>query len=90
MCGRKQEVLISALERGWLIAGALKQGNSLDRMDSVGVEVDRLDDYSDLDFFGVVEPDFKNEFLGRTMAHGFAEGLTPRRIENVVGSAKAS
>jgi lincosamide nucleotidyltransferase B/F len=30
---------------------------------SVGVEVDRLDDYSDLDFFGVVEPGFKNEFL---------------------------
>ena len=58
-------------------------------MDSVDVEVDRLDDYSDLDFFGVVEPGFKNEFLDRTTAQGFAECLTPRRIENLVGSAEA-
>jgi lincosamide nucleotidyltransferase len=71
LCVRKQEVLISPLERSWLIAGALKQGNSLDRMGSVGVEVDRLDDYSDLDFFGVVEPGFKNELaLATTISRG--------------------
>jgi len=89
-CLRKQEVLISRLNA---IGSSLTRSNkpiALIGLGSVGVEVDRLDDYSDLDFFGVVEPGFKNEFLDRTTAQGFAECLTPRRIENLVGSAEAS
>ena len=30
---------------------------------SVGIEVDRLDEFSDLDFFAIVEPGYKTEFI---------------------------
>jgi hypothetical protein len=59
----KQEILISRLnEIGSSLARSGK-AIALIGLGSVGVEVDRLDDYSDLDFFAVVEAGFKGEFL---------------------------
>lgn len=48
------------------IARALEsseQALALIGLGSVGVELDRLDDYSDLDFFAIVEPDSKRRFI---------------------------
>jgi hypothetical protein len=59
----KQDLLISRLNQ---IGASLAQTNkavALIGLGSVGVEVDRLDEFSDLDFFAVVEAGFKGEFL---------------------------
>jgi lincosamide nucleotidyltransferase B/F len=60
---RRRDVLISRLKE---IGEALAQSNkavALIGLGSVGREVDRLDDHSDLDFFAVVEDGCKSEFL---------------------------
>ena len=59
----KQDLLISRLNQ---IGASLAQTNkavALIGLGSVGVEVDRLDEFSDLDFFTIVEAGFKGEFL---------------------------
>src|SRR5262245_58731258 len=64
MPDRKQDLLVARLNQ---IGASLEQTNkavALIGLGSVGMEVDRLDEYSDLDFFVVVEAGFKGEFLG--------------------------
>lgn len=59
----KQELLLARLNA---IATSLERsGNALALigLGSVGLETDRLDEYSDLDFFAVVETGHKHEFL---------------------------
>jgi len=63
MLNRKQDLLVSRLNE---IASSLAQSNkavALIGLGSVGIEVDRLDEYSDLDFFAVVEVGLKRDFL---------------------------
>lgn len=58
-----KELLIKRLDE---IGTSLAQtGNALALLSlgSVGVEVDRLDNYSDLDFFAIVKPGFKQAFI---------------------------
>lgn len=59
---RKQDLF----DRLDTIAGALEQsgnGLALIGLGSVGLETDRIDDYSDLDFFAIVRPGTKQAFL---------------------------
>lgn len=63
MGSRRQDLLLSRLNE---IGASLAQSNkavALIGLGSVGVEVDRLDDFSDLDFFAIVETGLKSEFL---------------------------
>ena len=63
MGNRRQDLLLSRLNE---IGASLAQSNkavALIGLGSVGVEVDRLDDFSDLDFFAIVETGLKSEFL---------------------------
>jgi lincosamide nucleotidyltransferase B/F len=60
---RKKDLLISRLND---IGSSLARTNkalALIGLGSVGLEMNRLDDYSDLDFFAVVDTGFKHEFL---------------------------
>ena len=60
----KQDLLVTRLnEIGSSLARSSK-ALALIGLGSVGPEVDRLDEYSDLDFFAIVERGSKNEFLG--------------------------
>ena len=59
----KQEILISRLNEIGSSLAQSKKAVALIGLGSVGLEVDRLDDYSDLHFFAIVEAGFKNEFL---------------------------
>jgi lincosamide nucleotidyltransferase B/F len=63
MCLRKQEVLISRLNEIGASLAASDKAIALIGLGSVGLEIDRLDEFSDLDFFAVVEAGFKDEFL---------------------------
>lgn len=59
----KRDLLLSRLDD---IGNSLSQSNkavALIGLGSVGIEVDRLDEFSDLDFFAIVETGFKGEFL---------------------------
>ena len=63
MGNRRQDLLLSRLNE---IGASLAQSNkavALIGLGSVGVEVDRLDDFSDLDFFAIAETGLKSEFL---------------------------
>ena len=63
MTTRKRDLLISRLNE---IGSSLSRSGkavALIGLGSVGLESDRLDDYSDLDFFAIVEAGFKDEFL---------------------------
>lgn len=63
MSTRRRDLLISRLNE---IASSLARSEkavALIGLGSAGLEVERLDDYSDLDFFAVVEAGCKNEFL---------------------------
>jgi lincosamide nucleotidyltransferase B/F len=63
MANRKQDLLVSRLNE---IGVSLAQSNkavALIGLGSVGLEVDRIDEFSDLDFFAIVERGFKEEFL---------------------------
>jgi lincosamide nucleotidyltransferase len=59
----KREVLICRLNEIGLSLARSNKGLALIGLGSVGIEVDRLDDYSDLDFFAIVQDGFKSEFL---------------------------
>ena len=59
----KQDLLISRLNEIGSSLAQSKKAVALIGLGSVGVELDRLDNYSDLDFFAVVETGFKSEFL---------------------------
>ena len=61
---RKQH-LLERLDAIGKSLGATGQGLALLGLGSVGTETDRLDDYSDLDFFAIVKPGSKNRFLAR-------------------------
>ncbi|MBZ0285607.1 MAG: hypothetical protein K8L97_33055 [Anaerolineae bacterium] len=56
---------------------------------SVGTELDRIDDYSDLDFFAIVKPGFKQSFMDDL---GWLEGLNPiaYRFKNTPDGYKLS
>ena len=63
MTTRKRDLLISRLNE---IGSSLSRSGkavALIGLGSVGLESDRLDDYSDLDFFAIVEAGFRDEFL---------------------------
>ena len=63
MADSRQDLLLSRLNE---IAASLARSNkavALIGLGSVGIEVDRLDEFSDLDFFAIVEPGFKMEFI---------------------------
>ncbi len=59
---RTQQLLTRLDEIGQSLAGT---GNALALLGlgSVGLETDRLDGYSDLDFFAIVKPGFKSAFI---------------------------
>ena len=63
MFSSKQDLLISRLNEIGLSLARSNKAIALIGLGSVGIEVDRLDNYSDLDFFVVVERGFKSEFL---------------------------
>ena len=63
MCVRKRELLTSRLNEIGSSLAQSKKAVALIGLGSVGVESNRLDDYSDLDFFAVVEKGFKSHFL---------------------------
>jgi lincosamide nucleotidyltransferase B/F len=63
MSPSKQDLLLSRLND---IGASLARSNkalALIGLGSVGIEVDRLDEFSDLDFFAIVEPGYKAEFI---------------------------
>jgi hypothetical protein len=63
MAHSRQELLLSRLHE---IGASLARSNkavALIGLGSVGIEVDRLDAFSDLDFFAIVEPGHKMEFI---------------------------
>ncbi len=63
MGGSRQDLLLSRLNE---IGGSLARSNkavALIGLGSVGIELDRLDEFSDLDFFAIVEPGCKAEFI---------------------------
>ena len=63
MIVNKRDRLLSRLN---VIGVSLEQSDkalALIGLGSVGMELDRLDEYSDLDFFVIVETGFKNEFI---------------------------
>jgi hypothetical protein len=60
---KRRELLISRLNEIGSSLARSEKAIALIGLGSAGLEVDRLDDYSDLDFFAVVEAGFKNEFL---------------------------
>lgn len=55
---------VDPVERDRLFSCPVQQGPGLDRIGLAGLETDRLDRYSDLDFFAIVESGRKGEFLG--------------------------
>ncbi|HEY5769444.1 MAG TPA: hypothetical protein VIS71_06325 [Terrimicrobium sp.] len=59
----KQDLLISRLDEIGFSLARSNKALALIGLGSVGIELDRLDAYSDLDFFAVVEAGFKGEFL---------------------------
>jgi hypothetical protein len=62
----QQEVGAALLARLDAIAGSLARrdhARSLIGVGSVGTEVDRLDEFSDLDFFAIVDPGHQREFI---------------------------
>ena len=63
MSPSRQDLLLSRLND---IGASLAHSNkavALIGLGSVGIEVDRLDEFSDLDFFAIVEPGYKAEFI---------------------------
>ena len=63
MSPSRQDLLLSRLND---IGASLAHSNravALIGLGSVGIEVDRLDKFSDLDFFAIVESDYKAEFI---------------------------
>lgn len=65
MFSRKQDLLESRLNEIGASLAQSGKGVALIGLGSVGIEVDRLDEFSDLDFFAIVETGFKGEFLER-------------------------
>jgi hypothetical protein len=59
----KQDLLISRLSEIGSSLAQSKKAVALIGLGSVGVELNRLDNYSDLDFFAIVGTGFKSEFL---------------------------
>lgn len=69
-----KEALLKRLDEiGWSLE---KTGRALALLGlgSVGTELDRIDDYSDLDFFAIVKPGFKQSFIDDL---GWLERLNP-------------
>jgi lincosamide nucleotidyltransferase len=59
----KHDLLISRLNEIGSSLARSEKAIALIGLGSVGLDLDRLDDFSDLDFFAVVEAGFKNQFL---------------------------
>jgi lincosamide nucleotidyltransferase B/F len=59
----KSEQLLQRLDAIGAALASTGKALALISLGSVGVELDRLDDYSDLDFFVVVKDDYKAEFI---------------------------
>jgi lincosamide nucleotidyltransferase len=60
----KEDLLISRLHQIGESLARTNKAVALVGLGSVGIEMDRLDEFSDLDFFAIVERGFKGEFLG--------------------------
>jgi lincosamide nucleotidyltransferase len=63
MANSRQDLLLSRLNE---IGASLARSNkavALIGLGSVGIDVDRLDEFSDLDFFAIVEPGYKTKFI---------------------------
>ena len=59
----EQDLLLSRLNDIGASLARSKKAVALIGLGSVGIEVDRLDEFSDLDFFAIVEPGYKAEFI---------------------------
>lgn len=60
---QKKELLLRRLQEIGLSIEQSKHGLALIGLGSVGLETHRLDDYSDLDFFVIVEAGFKQQYI---------------------------
>jgi len=63
MIENKRDLLLSRLKAIGVSLAQSDRALALIGLGSVGMELDRLDEYSDLDFFVIVETGFKNEFI---------------------------
>ena len=63
MANSRQDLLLSRLNDIGTSLARSKKAVALIGLGSVGMEVDRLDEFSDLDFFAIVEPGYKTEFI---------------------------
>ena len=63
MTGNKRDLLLARLNAIGVSLAQSDRALALIGLGSVGMEEDRLDEYSDLDFFVIVETGFKNEFI---------------------------
>lgn len=59
----KKELLLRRLEEIGESLARTGKAEALLGLGSVGVEIERLDKYSDLDFFAIVKDGYKNEFI---------------------------
>jgi lincosamide nucleotidyltransferase B/F len=57
------DLLLSRLSDIGASLARSKKGIALIGLGSVGIELDRLDEFSDLDFFAIVEPGYKADFI---------------------------
>jgi hypothetical protein len=62
MLEKKQLLLLRLEQIGQTLANS-RHALALIGLGSVGLELDRLDDHSDLDFFVIVEPGYKSQYL---------------------------
>jgi len=60
----RRELLLNRLEEIGRSLERTGRGLALIALGSVGLELERLDEFSDLDFFAIVEPGSKESFLG--------------------------
>lgn len=63
MIANKQDLLLFRLKEVGVSLAKSKKALALIGLGSVGIELDRLDEFSDLDFFVIVETGFKNDFI---------------------------
>jgi hypothetical protein len=59
----RQDLLLSRLNDVGTSLARSSKAVALIGLGSVGIELDRLDEFSDLDFFAIVEPGYKREFI---------------------------
>jgi lincosamide nucleotidyltransferase B/F len=63
MTNGRQDLLLSRLNEIGASLARSKKAVALIGLGSVGIELDRLDEFSDLDFYAIVKPGYKAEFI---------------------------